>query len=126
MTHAPACYQEVDDVLNLSYVQNTSEDIDVNDLLDLSRVPSTAEDIVLFEEKQKYMYSSVQASCRKKSSLINQGDNGGTTGIETRVIEGHSHPTVDIRSIINHEITTSIPIVTAGAVARSQPGMSFF
>jgi hypothetical protein len=91
MTHAPACYQDVDDVLDLSYVQNTSEDIDVNDLLDLSYVPSTAEDIVLFEEKQKYMYSSVQASCRKKSSLIDQGANGGITGIDTRVIGCHSH-----------------------------------
>jgi hypothetical protein len=30
------------------------------------------------------------------------------------------------RGIDNHEITASIPIVTAGAVARSQPGMSFF
>jgi hypothetical protein len=29
---------------------------------------------------------------------------------------------VDIRGIDNHEITTSIPIATAGAVARSQPG----
>jgi hypothetical protein len=47
-----ACYQDVDDVLDLSYM------------------PNTAEDIVLFKEKQKYMYS-VQASRRKKSSLIN-------------------------------------------------------
>jgi hypothetical protein len=52
MTYAPAYYQDVDDVLDLSYVPNTSEDIDVNDLLDLSYVPSTAEDIILFEEKQ--------------------------------------------------------------------------
>jgi hypothetical protein len=123
MTHAPACYHDVDDVLDLSYVPNTSEDIDVNDLLDLSYVPNTAEDIALFEEKQKYMYSSVQASCRKKSSLIDQGANGGNTGIDTRDIERHSHPMVDIRGINNHEIlTTSIHIVTAGAVARSQPG----
>ena len=105
MTHAPACYQDVDDLLDLSYV------------------PSTAEDIVLFEEKQKYMYSSVQASSRKKSSLINQGANGGiSTGIDTTVIECHSHGMVDIRGIDNHEITTSIPIATAGAAARSQPG----
>jgi hypothetical protein len=42
MTHAPACYQDIEDVLNLSYVpHSTSEDIDVNDLLDLSYVPST-------------------------------------------------------------------------------------
>jgi hypothetical protein len=130
MTRAPACYQDVDNVLNLSYVPKTSEDIDVNDLLDLSYfdlldlsyVPSTAEDIVLFEEKQKYMYSSVQAPCRKKSSLIDQGANGGIIGIDTRFIECHSHRMVDIRCIDNHEITTSIPIVTAGAVARSQPG----
>jgi hypothetical protein len=52
MTHAPAYYQDVDDVLDLSYVPNTSEDIDVNDLLDLSYVPSTAEDIVLFKKKK--------------------------------------------------------------------------
>jgi hypothetical protein len=76
----------------------------------------------LFEEKQEYMDSSVQASCRKKNSLIDQGANGGITGIDTRVIECHSHQTVDIRGVDNHEITTSIPIVTAGAVARSQPG----
>jgi hypothetical protein len=36
-------------------------------------LPSTAEDIVLFEEKQKYIYSLVQASHGKKSSLIDQG-----------------------------------------------------
>jgi hypothetical protein len=37
----------------------------LDDVLDLSYVPNTAEDIVLFEEKQKYKYS-VQASRRKK------------------------------------------------------------
>jgi hypothetical protein len=47
MTQAPACYQDVDDALDLSYVPNTFEDIDVNDLLDLSYVPNTAEEIVL-------------------------------------------------------------------------------
>jgi hypothetical protein len=88
-----ACYQDVDDVLNLSYM------------------PSTAEDIALFKEKQKYMYS-VQASRRKKSSLIDQGVNVGIAGIDTRVIECHPHRTVDIRGIDNHEIS-SIPIVTA-------------
>jgi hypothetical protein len=192
MTQAPACYQDVDDVLDLSYVPNTAEDIvltqalapmtvppeghtrgntpfparvrdlvlefrtgiqlgpasfavlkdnkqwdsvrrtlkaqkacyqDVHDVLNLSYVPSTAEDIVLFKEKQKYMYS-VQASRRKKSSLINRGANGvGIAGIDTRVIlERHPHQTVDIRGIDNHEITSSIPIVTAGALARSQWG----
>jgi hypothetical protein len=95
---------------------------DVDDVLDLSYAPSTSEDNVVFQEKQKYMYSLVQASCRKKSPLIDQGVNGGITGIDTRVIERHYHRTVDIRGIDNHEITTSIPIVTAGAVVRSQPG----
>jgi hypothetical protein len=47
MTQTPACYQDVDDVLDLSYVPNTSEDIDVDDILDLSYVPNTAEAIVL-------------------------------------------------------------------------------
>jgi hypothetical protein len=74
----PQCYHDVDDVLDLSYVPDTAEDIDANDLLDLSYVPSTAEDIVLFEEKQKDIYSSVQASCREKSSLITGID--GTQG----------------------------------------------
>jgi hypothetical protein len=60
-----------------------------------------------------------QASCKKKSSLIDCGANGGIAGIDTRVIERHPHQTVDIRGIDNHEIT-SIPIVTAGAVAQSQ------
>jgi hypothetical protein len=47
MTQAPACYQDVVDVLDLSYVPNTSEDIDVDDILDLGSMPNTAEDIVL-------------------------------------------------------------------------------
>jgi hypothetical protein len=94
---------------------------DANDVLDLSYMPSTAEDIVLFKEKQKCMYW-VHISCRKKSSLTDQGANGGIAGIETRVIERHSRRTVDICGMDNHEITTSTPIVTAGAVARSQRG----
>jgi hypothetical protein len=57
MTHQiPACNQDVNDVLNLSYVQNT------------------AEDIVSFDEKQKHVYS-LQAHHGKKSSLIDQGAN---------------------------------------------------
>jgi hypothetical protein len=75
----------------------------------------------LFEEKQKYMYS-VQASHRKKSSLINQGANGGIPGIDTRVIERHPHQTVDMICGINNHQITSIPIVTAGAAVRSQRG----
>jgi hypothetical protein len=63
-------------------------------------------------------YSVSQASRKKKSSLIDRGANGGIAGIDTRVIERHPHRTVDIRGIDNHEITC-IPIVTAGAVARS-------
>jgi hypothetical protein len=59
-----ACYQDVDDVLDLSYV------------------PNAAEDIVFFEEKQKYMYL-VQASCRKKHSLIDQGADGGIACFDT-------------------------------------------
>jgi hypothetical protein len=47
MKQAPTCYQDVDDVLDLSYVPNTSEDIDINDLLYLSYLPKTAEDNVL-------------------------------------------------------------------------------
>jgi hypothetical protein len=66
-------------------------------------------------------YSVSQASHRKKSSLIDRGANGGIAGIDTRVIERHPHRTVDIRGIDSHKIT-SIPIVTAGAVARSQRG----
>jgi hypothetical protein len=47
MKQGLACYQDVDDALNLSKVPNISEDIDVDDILDLSYVPNTAEDIVL-------------------------------------------------------------------------------
>jgi hypothetical protein len=36
-------------------------------------------------------YSVSQASCRKKSSLIDRGANGGIAGIDTRVIERHPH-----------------------------------
>ena len=86
MTQGQACYQDVDEVLDLSYVPKISEDNEVDDILDLSYVPNTAEDIVLtqaqtacyhqdvdeflhlsyvpntaedtvlFKEKQKYMY----------------------------------------------------------------------
>jgi hypothetical protein len=66
-------------------------------------------------------YSVSHASHRKKSSLIDRGANGGIAGIDTRVIERHPHQTVDTCGIDNHEIT-SMPIVTAGAVARSQRG----
>jgi hypothetical protein len=66
-------------------------------------------------------YSVSLASCKKKSSLIDRSANGGIAGADTRVIERHPHGTVDIRGIDNHEIT-SIPIVTAGAVPRSQRG----
>jgi hypothetical protein len=67
------------------------------------------------------LYNVSQASRKKKSSLIDRGANGGRAGIDTRVIEHHPHRTVDIRGIDNHEIT-SIPIVTAGAIAQSQRG----
>jgi hypothetical protein len=83
-------------------------------------MPNTAKDIVLLKEKQKCMYF-VQASCSKESFLINQRANGGNPGIDTRVIERHPHRMVDICGIDNHVIT-SIPIVTAGAVGRSQRG----
>jgi hypothetical protein len=52
----------------------------------------------------------------------NRCTNGGIAGVDTRVIERYSHQMVDICGIDNHEITTSIPIVTAGAFARSQRG----
>jgi hypothetical protein len=65
---------------------------------------------------------SVSAAARKtKGSLIDCGANGGIAGGDTRIITHHPHRTVDIRDIDNHEIT-SIPIVSAGAVARSQRG----
>jgi hypothetical protein len=60
-----------------------------------------------------------QASCKKKSSLIDRGANGGIAGVDTWVIERHPHGTVDIQGIDNHAIT-SVPIVTAGAIAQSQ------
>jgi hypothetical protein len=66
-------------------------------------------------------YHVSQASRQKKGSLIDRGANGGIAGTDTRIIDRHPHRTVDIRGIDNHEIT-SIPIVTAGAVARSQRG----
>jgi hypothetical protein len=47
MTQALACYQDVDDVLDLTCMPNTAKDIDVDDILDLSYMPNTAEDIVL-------------------------------------------------------------------------------
>jgi hypothetical protein len=40
MTQALACYQDVDDVLNLSYVPNRAKDIDVDDILELSYMPN--------------------------------------------------------------------------------------
>jgi hypothetical protein len=66
-------------------------------------------------------YNVSRASHREQSSLIDRGANGGIAGSDTRVIELHPHRTVVIRGIDNHEIN-SLPIVTAGAVARSQRG----
>jgi hypothetical protein len=66
-------------------------------------------------------YNVSQASRRKQGSLIDRGANGGIAGSDTRVVLRHPHRTVDIRGIDNHEIT-SIPVVTAGAVVRSQRG----
>ena len=66
-------------------------------------------------------YNVSSTSRIKQSSLIDRGANGSIAGSDTRVIERHPHRTVDIRGIDNHEIQ-SIPIVTAGAVARSQRG----
>jgi hypothetical protein len=65
---------------------------------------------------------SVSQACRKKkSSLVDRGANGGIAGSDARIIARHPHQTVDVCGIDNHEIT-SIPIVTAGAVARTQRG----
>jgi hypothetical protein len=66
-------------------------------------------------------YSVSQASRKKISSLTDRGANRGIAGIDTEVIECHTHQTVNIRGIDNHEIT-SIHIVTDRAVARSQWG----
>jgi hypothetical protein len=66
-------------------------------------------------------YDVSKAARRARGSLIDRGANGGIAGSDTRVIARHPHRTVDIRGIDNHEIT-SIPIVSAGAVVRSQRG----
>ena len=59
MTQGPACYQDVDEVLDLSYVPKISEDIKVDDVLDLSYVANTAEDIVLTKAKTACCYQDV-------------------------------------------------------------------
>jgi hypothetical protein len=64
---------------------------------------------------------SAASRTEKRGALIDRGANGGIAGADTRVIARHPHRYVDIRDIDNHEIT-SIPIVTAGAVARTQRG----
>ena len=66
-------------------------------------------------------YNVSQASHKNSGSLIDRGANGGIAGNDTRVIERHPHRTVDIRGIDNHELT-AIPIITAGAVAKTQRG----
>ena len=67
-------------------------------------------------------YTVSQASTNKNSgALIDRGANRGIAGNDTRVIERHPHWTVDIRGIDNHELT-AIPIITAGAVAKTQRG----
>jgi hypothetical protein len=72
-------------------------------------------------QSHEVRYTMSHASRRNQGSLIDRGANGGIAGSDTRVIERHPHRTVDIRGIDNHEIS-SIPIVTAGAVVRSQRG----
>ncbi len=129
----------VDDVLNAMVTKHTnctvptSHPADIRSVLSqpvkTPKVQVKEEELIINGHKsvRKVQVHDIQhrvsqASSRKKGSLIDRGANGGVAGSDTRVIERHAHRTVDVRGIDNHEIITSIPIVTAGAVARSQPG----
>ena len=66
-------------------------------------------------------YNVSQASHKNSGSLIDRGANGGIAGNDTRVIERHPHRMEDIHGIDDHELT-AIPIITAGAAAKTQRG----
>lgn len=67
-------------------------------------------------------YSTLNAQQRnKKGALVDRGANGGVAGNDTRIINTHPTRKVDIQGIDNHRLP-DIPIVTAGAVVKTQRG----
>jgi hypothetical protein len=119
----PACYQDVDDVLDLSYTPNTSEDIDVNDLLDLSYCQVQLKTLFCSKRSKSICTCGYKPLAeRKVLSSIKVPMEASQVLTQGSLNTIRSHRTVDILGIDNHGITTSIPIVTAGAVVRSQPG----
>jgi hypothetical protein len=63
----------------------------------------------------------VSSLLQKICSVIDRDANGGIAGVDTGIIECHPHRMVAVCSINNNEITL-VPVVTAGAAARSQRG----
>jgi hypothetical protein len=101
---------------------------------DLCKVFSTAEGNKDGKEEEavingkKYRQVSIHVTFsvssherKKRSSLIDRGANGGIAGSDVRVINRHPHQHIDIWGIDDHKIS-SIPIVTAGALATSPRG----
>ena len=66
-------------------------------------------------------YRVSQHNTAHSQSLVDRGANGGVAGADVRVINMASDRRVDIRGIDDHELT-SMPLVTAGAVTKSQRG----
>jgi hypothetical protein len=98
-------------------IKKTSSQVQVKD----DEISVNGHTYVRIAKVHDIRYDVSQASCRKQGLLVDRGANGGIAGSDARVIARHPHRTVDIRGIDNHEIT-SIPVVSAGAVARSQRG----
>jgi hypothetical protein len=56
----------------------------------------------------------------RHASLVDRGVNGGIAGEDVRIIS-MTMRNVDVQGLNNHQVT-NIPIVTAGAVVKSQQG----
>ena len=88
--------------------------------------PSNDDGIVINGKKycqvqsHRIYYSVSLHKSHRVGSLVDRGANGGIAGDEVRIIE-KSDRTVNVRGFDNHQITT-IPIVTAGGVIKTQHG----
>ena len=67
----------------------------------------------------KILYHHSHVTSRRRA-LVDRGANGGICGNDVRVIS-KTGQTVDVQGVDNHQIV-DIPIVTAGAVVKTQRG----
>jgi hypothetical protein len=81
---------------------------------------SIVQDGVTYYANQHILYSASSHRQGRTGALIDRGANGGIAGEDVRVINRTGRQ-VDVQGIDNHQIV-NIPIVTAGAVIKTQRG----